>query len=112
MTQSPGEPRKKKAKSDKLNKATASISDSAPLPSPPAQKKRKLAEDEEQPITTAENVAASGADTAEGAVVEKELSKAEKGKAKKRRKEEQRALVSALGPLAEQHVGLELADDL
>lgn len=112
MTQSPGEPRKQKVKSDRLNKATAPISDSAPLPSPPAQKKRKLAEDEEQPTANAEDAAESGAEAAESTAAEKEPTKAEKGKAKKRRKEEQRALVSALEPLAEQEPSRAVADGL
>lgn len=110
MTQSPGEPRKKKSKTDKLSNTTTPVSDSVPLPSPAAQKKRKLAEDEEPVTDNGEDAAESGADAEDGAAAAKELTKAEKGKAKKRRKEEQRALVSALGPPAEPQPSRAIAD--
>lgn len=94
MAQSPAEPRSKKHRQDKAT-ATSSLVPDSPTASPePSKKKRKLTEEGDAVSLSAEDVSEQAGTSAEGAVAEKELSKADKGKAKKRRKEEQRALVS------------------
>ena len=97
MAQSPAAPRSKKHKQDKTSN-TSTLVHEAPTTSPePSSKKRKLTEEGDAASSSAEDVVEQGAASAEGdASVEKELSKADKGKLKKRRKEEQRALVSRL----------------
>lgn len=101
MAQSPAA-RPKKHKQDKAA-STSTVLHNSPTASPePSKKKRKLSEGGDAVTSSAEDVSEQAAGEGEvGAAMEEQtLSKAEKGKLKKRRKEEQRALVRDLAPLA------------